>query len=408
MTSLDENLRRFTETFKESLMALAFNMFGIVAGTIVALNLGLFESEFAPWAVAIYPAILSARGVIAGLLSGHLSTGLHIGTVQPRFFGNTKSFYALIHAVVVLTLETSALMSLVAVLFGSFLWGATVADFFNMLGVILATMSLSLVVITPLTVIVSFLSFRHGLDPDIILYPVESTVSDVLVTMCYFLMLSLFISYGLAGRFLIALLGLGLLFTVAYVLPKNVREAEFVETIKESVLTLVLVAFIVNVTGSVLGKIRERLEIGGGRREIYTVYPALIDTIGDVGAVVGSTATTKLALGTLKSSFSAVRNHAMEIFSAWAASLILFAAYSFLSSIIQGVTTLSTFLRFTALLFTANLMAASSIIIVAYVVAVLTFQRGLDPDNFVIPIESSLADGITTISLLIALSLIGF
>jgi cation transporter-like permease len=31
----------------------------------------------------------------------------------------------------------------------------------------------------------------------------------------------------------------------------------------------------------------------------------------------------------------------------------------------------------------------------------------LDPDNFVIPIESSLADSITTISLLVALGLIG-
>lgn len=407
MTSFNANLRRFAETFKESLMALAFNLFGIVAGTIVALNLGLFESQFAPWAIAIYPAIISARGVIAGLLSGHLSTGLHVGTVQPRFFGNTRSFYALIHAIVVLTLETSALMSVVAVLFGSFLWGATVADFFNVLGVVLATMCLSLVVITPLTVIVSFLSFRHGLDPDIILYPVESTVSDILVTLCYFLVLSLFISYSFAGRYLIALLGLALLLTVAYVLPKSVREAEFVKTIKESILTLVFVAFIVNVTGSILGKIRERLEIAGGRREIYTVYPALIDTTGDVGAVVGSTATTKLALGTLKSSFSAVRNHAMEISSAWTASLILFAAYSFLSSVIQGVSTLSAFLRFTALLLTTNLMAAASIIIVAYVVAVLTFKKGLDPDNFVIPIESSLADSATTVSLLIALSLVG-
>ncbi len=407
MTSFNANLRRFAETFKESLMALAFNLFGIVAGTIVALNLGLFESQFAPWAIAIYPAIISARGVIAGLLSGHLSTGLHVGTVQPRFFGNTRNFYALIHAIVVLTLETSALMSVVAVLFGSFLWGATVADFFNVLGVVLATMCLSLVVITPLTVIVSFLSFRHGLDPDIILYPVESTVSDILVTLCYFLVLSLFISYSFTGRYLIALLGLALLLTVAYVLPKSVREAEFVKTIKESILTLVFVAFIVNVTGSILGKIRERLEIAGGRREIYTVYPALIDTTGDVGAVVGSTATTKLALGTLKSSFSAVRNHAMEISSAWTASLILFAAYSFLSSVIQGVSTLSAFLRFTALLLTTNLMAAASIIIVAYVVAVLTFKKGLDPDNFVIPIESSLADSATTVSLLIALSLVG-
>jgi len=402
LTYFNANLRKFNRTFKESLMAYAFNVFGIVAGTTVALHLRLFA--LAPWAIAVYPAMLSARGVIGGLLSGRLSTGLHLGTVQPRFFGNTKSFYSLLYAIVVLTLEASALMSAVAALFGSLLWGATAMDFINIVGVILATMTLALVIISPLTVTVSCLSFRHGLDPDVILYPVESTVSDLLVTLSYFLVLNLFFLRGSAGRYVIALLGLVLLFVVAYSLPKNIREPEFVETIKESILTMVLVAFIVNVTGSVLSKITE---VVGGRREIYTAYPALIDTIGDVGAVVGSTATTKLALGTLKSTFLAIRNHATEIFGAWAASLIMFVVYSVLSLVIQGTFSLNTFLTFTALLFTANLMAASSIIIVAYVVAVLTFQRGLDPDNFVIPIESSLADGITTISLLAALSLIG-
>jgi len=386
-------------------MAYAFNLFGIVAGTTVALQLRLFV--LAPWAIAVYPAMVSARGVIGGLLSGRLSTALHIGTVQPRFFGNTKSFYSLLYAIVVLTLETSLLMSVVAILFGSFLWGATLVDFVNILGVILATMTLALVFISPLTITVSCLSFRHGLDPDIILYPVESTVSDLFITFCYFLVLNLFFSYGSAGQYVIALTGLALLFAVAYILPKNIREPEFVETIKESILTMVLVAFIVNVTGSILGKIRDRLEIAGDRREIYTAYPALIDTVGDVGAVVGSTATTKLALGTLKSSFSAVRTHVTEIFGAWAASLTMFVIYSVSSLVIQGIFSLSTFLSFTALLLTTNLMAASSIIIIAFIVALLTFQRGLDPDNFVIPIESSLADSITTISLLVALSLAG-
>jgi len=383
-------------------MAYAFNVFGIVAGTTVALQLRLFT--LAPWAIAVYPAMVSARGVIGGLLSGRLSTALHVGTIQPRFFGNTKSFYSLLHAVVVLTLETSVLMSVVAALFGSFLWGATLMDLVNIFGVILATMTLALVIISPLTITVSCITFKHGLDPDVILYPVESTVSDLFITLCYFLVLNLFFSCGSAGQYMIALLGLALLLAVAYILPKSIGEPEFVETIKESILTMVLVAFIVNVTGSVLSKISEAV---GERREIYTAYPALIDTIGDVGAVVGSTATTKLALGTLKSSFSAVKNHATETFSAWAASLTMFAAYSVLSLVIQGIFSLSTFPRFTALLFTANLLAASSIIIIAYVVAILTFQRGLDPDNFVIPIESSLADGITTISLLVALSLIG-
>ncbi len=387
---------------RESLTAYAFNLVGIAAGTIIALNLRLFEST--PWAITIYPAILSARGVIGGLLSGRLGTELHLGTIQPRLFGNTRNFYALLKSVVVLTLETSVLMSGTAGLFGWFLWGATTADFVNILGVISGTMMLALVAITPLTLSIFSLSFRHGFDPDIVLYPVESTISDLLITLCYFVVLSLFISYGSAGRYIIAFLCLALLFASIYFLHKDYRETEFIRTIKESVLTLIAVSFIVNITGSVLGRITEVI---GGRREIYIVYPALIDTIGDVGSVVGSTATTKLALGTLKSSFSSIRDHTPEILGAWTTSVIMFIVCSVLSLIINGTLVPNMLLRLAALLLMANLMASLSIVIIAYSTAILTFQRGLNPDNFVIPIESSFSDSITTISLLIALNFIG-
>jgi cation transporter-like permease len=52
-------------------------------------------------------------------------------------------------------------------------------------------------------------------------------------------------------------------------------------------------------------------------------------------------------------------------------------------------------------------MAASCIILISYAVAILTYQKGLDPDNFEIPIESALADSITSIALLTAILLVG-
>ena len=165
------------------------------------------------------------------------------------------------------------------------------------------------------------------------------------------------------------------------------------------------VAFIVNVTGTVLKNISE---IVGRKKEIYTVYPALIDTVGDVGSVVGSTATTKLALGLLKPSFHAIRNHVARISATWVASMIMFIVYSVLSLLTQGMFTLHAFLGFTALLLTVNVIAVSAIVLISYAVAILTFKRGLDPDNFVIPIESSLADSITSIALLVALFLANY
>jgi len=397
-----ESRHRFVRTLKESLGAYGFNLVGIVAGTIIASYSGLFK--LAPWIILVYPSVVSARGVIGGLFCGRLSTALHLGTIQPRFFGNTKSFYLLFRAVVILTLEASVGMSLVAMLFGSVFLGVAESDFLSILAVTVATMALALLIVSPLTMTVSFISFKRGLDPDIVLYPVESTVSDLFITLIYVLAVNLYLQSGMNGQITVGVVGLVLILVSAYYLMRSLREPEFVKTIRESLLTLVFVAFIVNVTGSTLGKISENV---GEKREVYTVYPAMIDTMGDVGAVVGSTATTKLALGTLQPSLRSIRNHATEIFGAWVASSIMYAIYAFSSLTIQSQLSLSNLLRFTAFVLTTNAIAGAVISVVSYVVAVLTYQRGWDPDNFVIPIESSLADSITTISLLMSLSLFG-
>ncbi len=84
----------------------------------------------------------------------------------------------------------------------------------------------------------------------------------------------------------------------------------------------------------------------------------------------------------------------------------MFTLYSIISSAASGTTALSGLLKFLAQLLTANILSVSAMVIVAYAVAISTYNRGLDPDNFVIPIESSLADSMMTISLLTALTVI--
>ncbi|MBM4400553.1 MAG: hypothetical protein FJ045_01230 [Crenarchaeota archaeon] len=254
-----------------------------------------------------------------------------------------------------------------------------------------------------ITMKVAFISFQKGLDPDIVVYPIMSTIADIFITFCYIAMLNVFF-LGALGKWAIGAIGLAPVFLVLYILPKNRHEVEFIKTLKESMVTLLFVAFIVNVTGTVLKGIDNFV---GGRKEIYTVYPALIDMIGDVGSVVGSTATTKLALGLLSPSFSSMRNHAKNIFSAWAASIIMFVALAVLSLSIHGLFSLLSFSRLISILLITNVIAVAAIVLLSYAVSILTFKRGLDPDNFVIPIESSFADSVTSVALLVALLLIG-
>ncbi|MBN1244643.1 magnesium transporter [Candidatus Bathyarchaeota archaeon] len=392
--------KNFWGMLKETSLAYFFDIGGLLAGFMVASQLGVFR--LSPWAIALYPAIVSAKGVIGGLLSGRLSTALHLGTVHPRFFRNTKSFYKLIQALIVITLATSVAICSVSLVFGHLFWGITLADFPAILSVVVATMAIGLF-LTLITIKVAFISFKKGLDPDIVVYPVMSTVADIFITLCYVVVLNLFF-FNALGNWIIATIGLSLVVLVFYILPKNRHEAEFTKTLKESMATLMFVAFMVNVTGTVLKGIDNFV---GGRKEIYTVYPALIDMIGDVGSVVGSTATTKLALGLLTPSFSSMRKHATNIFSAWTASIIMFIVLAVLSLSINSLFSLSSFLNLISILLIANVIAVSAIVLLSYAVSILTFKRGLDPDNFVIPVESSFADSVTSLALLAALILIG-
>jgi mgtE-like transporter len=74
---------------------------------------------------------------------------------------------------------------------------------------------------------------------------------------------------------------------------------------------------------------------------------------------------------------------------------------------INGLFSLSSFLNLIFVLLIANVIAVAAIVLLSYSISILTFKRGLDPDNFVIPIESSFADSITSIALLVALLIVG-
>jgi len=392
---------KFIASLGQSLLSLSFNLGGILAGTLLALFLDIFS--LAPWTFVLFPGILSVRGAIGGLFSGRLGTGLHLGTVRYSYTKNTSYFYLLQHAVVTLTFVSGIAIGLTTWVFGLFLWKAAVLDLVSIMAVVVATMGLSVVFISPLTIVVSVFSFKRGLDPDVTVYPVVSTIADIVVTACYILCLHIFFSSTALGYFLIGMLSFVFLSVVLYTLARNIAEEEFVKTIREFLFTLIFVVFIVNVTGALLNQIRRVIDV---RPEVYVVYPALIDTTGDVGSIVGSTATTKLALGSIKPSFSSIRQHETEIGTAWVASILMFGLYSVISLLGCGMFTLNSMSVHTVRLLTTNAIAIPIMVVISYLVAIATYRKGLDPDNFVIPIESSLADSVTTIALLIAVIVI--
>ena len=390
--------KKLKASLGQSILSFSFDIGGLLTGAILILYFDVLSISEAPWALFLFPGILSIRGAVGGLFSGHLGTGLHLGSIKATFTKNTKDFHLLLRVVITLAFVSGVSVGAGTWIFGVFLWKATVIDFVQLLAVITATMALSVVFVSPLTIGFSVLSFRRGLDPDIIAYPVTSTMSDIINTGCYILSLSLFFMFEPFGSYLIWILDIIFIAFVVYILVKNLNETKFAETIREFLVTLVFVTVIVSITGSFLTKI-------SGKR-IYAVYPAIITTVGGVGSIIGSIATTKLALGLVKPSFSSIKQLLNEIAGAWLASMVMFIVYGIVSSVMSGTETLGEIMAFMGQLLTTNLLAVSLMVFIAYAVAILTFRRGWNPDNFVIPIESSLADTITTAAVLVALSLI--
>jgi mgtE-like transporter len=382
----------------ESLVSLSFNLTGLIAGALLASSHGLF-SEFS-WAIVLYPGILSVRGALGGLFSGRISTALHLGTIRPSLKDNTRSASNLLNSIIVLTLVSSLVMSVlgsVTCLLSGYIGLVTVPRIFVTM---VTTMGLSIIFISPFTYWFSVFSFNRGLDPDKLVYPVVSTFSDIVITGCYVFVLWSVIRFPVFS--LVAHLTVSTVFCyyafTRYV--ENLHDDEFMETIREFLLTLAVVSLIMTITGRVMGSIFSKI---GDQPGVYIVYPAIIDTVGDLGSIVGSTATTKMALGYIRAELSGIKDHLTEIASAWIASLVLFIAYGLIAYVSFGGDLAIILARTVSM----NMVMMPLISVITFAVAIETRNHGLDPDNFIIPIETSLSDGLTTVVLFLALTLIG-
>ncbi|MGD0159190.1 MAG: magnesium transporter [Candidatus Bathyarchaeia archaeon] len=401
--------RTFSTSFKETLFGHFAGVGGLIAGLIVAWQLGIFNSV-SGWVIAVYPTVLTAKAVMSGTFSGRLNTALHIGTLSPRLSGNIGFVGRMFQRILILTLVTSVVMSAVSTIFVSLFWGITPSNFPVILAVVVATMSLGLTLYF-FTLSITFAAFRRGLDLDGVVYPIIATIADVFITVCYAVAINLYFRFGSAGKSAVILVAIIPVFLILYSLSRGVHEIGFSKTIKTSILTMMTVAVIASVTGTILQEINIGLPLWKGSSAVYpasvfAAYPALIELVGDAALVIGSTATTRLVLGLLEPSFLAMKNHARQILGAWAASAVAFIPLSAASLFLTRTFGLLALGFLTSVLLVTNVFAIIAITLISYAFAILTFQKGLDPDHLVIPIESALAGTIASTALLAALFLL--
>ncbi len=374
--------RRRFKIFWESMFSLSNTPLGLVAGIIFAMfytNLIRFRS----WSIAIYPTVLTSKGAINGILAGRLSTGLHVGLIKPSLTKNTRYYHVILSSQLALSLLIGLLTSFIALL----ITNAPLEELNLILFTSLAVQAISLGLINPATAIVAFIAYKRGLDPDIILYPFSSSIADILSTISYVISLMIAFWLNAAGAIIIHMIGLMAIFLFCIVTYRFRNESEYWKTLRESFLATVLATLIAMISGFFLLQIEKQLEEA---QEILVIYPALIDSLGDVAASFGSITTTRLHLGLVKAKISDVRMQFHDLAQIWCSGLIYYAIYGSIAYLIDR--NLKSF--FIAVI--SFILLSPIIFLLAYSVAILTFKNGLDPDNFVIPIETSVTDAMLT------------
>ena len=328
---------------------------------------------------------------------------LHIGEAEPKLRGNTPQFYSLVKAIMTLTFIDTIGIGFLAFAVNLFFGNAAFENLQFFITIPALTCLLAMSIAIPTATFFGIEIFKRGLDPDVVLYPMMSTVDDILVTVCYAVVVGVALIPGVPIIMGILTIGLGIVF--AAVLVKGRKKRIFRKTMVEGV-PIVLFASFLGIFGGVgLASLRGEIE---RRPSLLLLYPALIDTLGDVGSILGSMETTKLALGTIASLKGTLRAAFVDMVSIEIASAfmhIMFGALAFSLARMIGLN--PDLLSLILISLTANLIGFFFVSFFSLIVATQTFKRGLDPDNFVIPLVASVSDIGATLALIAAVAILG-
>jgi len=392
--------RPYVSVSAQALLALSADVMGLFAGGLVSLLSPWFRSR--PWLLALYPPILTVRGDISGIFSGNLSTMLHLGLIAPRLRRNTETYYSLLSSIYVLTFLDTLGMGLIAFILNLSLGIISPLYLPLYLLVPLVTCILAVLCSMPLTILIAIIGYRKGLDPDIIVYPWLSSINDILVSASYATVAALIIIIWDLG-FKILLTGfLAALVLSLLIIWRRWRDPLFREIIREGTVAVILSTLLASLNGVVLSQLREGIASHPG---IIVLYPSLIDTLGDVGSIIGSLTTTSLALGYIKSLRDLLDEGLRRTLRVEAVAAPLHLLFALITYLLLGMPNMGVLKFLVSVSLLTNLLSFLSISLFALLLAHITHRRGLNPDNVVIPAITSASDTTATLTLLPALAI---
>jgi len=391
--------------FKKDLLEGLFSLMLCNVGDFVS---GFYLHYFKPLLqratilLALLPAASDARGDVYSSYGSRLGTLLHLGLYRRYMKVELASLMFLVVCV-------NIWVGVVTYLVSGFVSGR----FEHLAGftfVALVSALLSALAMVPSTTYLAMASFRKGIDPDNIVAPIATLFGDIVTipTIVCSYTLSQFVSFSHRLAVIALVLSSAVMLTVfsLRMCSRDPSWRRYLKVIRENLGIIVASTSFSALAGAILFANASTFLT---HRGIIAIVPAFLEDGGAIACRFSSRLSTVLHLGRVRPSALPKDPWVfMQICINYIHALTVFTSLSIFGSIIalsSGGTLVDVVTMFITVE-VAGLMLTTVVSILTYYLAVASFKKGLDPDNVLAPLLTSIADAIGTASLALILSLI--
>lgn len=394
-------LKEHNDILKESFIALLICACGDLIAGVVLGKMNIFLETF-PGLLVLIPGAIGMRGNIFGSFASRLSTALHIGIIDPKF-NRSEELINNIFSSFVLTLFLSLFLAIIAKIV-CFIFGFSSMDIVDFILISLIAGVISVVIMLPITMFISFRSFKHGWDPDNVTTPLVAAVGDLFTLPA--IVVSIFIISALKS--IVYLEQIVFVIIIPMVLLSFVYCYNYSDENKIIIKQSTPVLIICSVLGvSAGGILNSSLETLLKNPSLLTLVPLFSGESGGLVSILSARLSSGIHSGLIeplkKPEGESIHNFIIIL-------LLAIVMYPFIgilaesSSVLLNVIGIG-FDKIILISSIAGFILIPIMLILVYYISIISYNNGYDPDNILIPISTSVTDSISSL-ILISVSLI--
>lgn len=379
-----------------SLASMGSLVAGLVFGSMT------HELDRLPGLIILVPAAIGMRGNIFGALGSRLATVMRTGQFRDPL-GLSSRVGQSVAASAVLTVYMSVALAVMAWLV-SHLLGVRVIGVADFMVISVLGGVLSSVVVLAAALGVALLASRRRWDLDNIAAPSVTAVGD-LVTLPALWAVTFLLPVPVLPEALAIACVAGMIGVAVW--QSRRRWADVLQqVVAQSLPVLILAGFADVLAGYVLD---QRLARFLALPALLVLIPPFLEDAGALGGILSARLSSKLHLGVVAPTVLPGRRALGDIALTYLLALPVFTLLAVTTTLVSEATGLDHpgFAHMVGLSLLAGAMVITGGVFIAYYTAVASFRRGLDPDNYGIPIITSTNDLTGTLAVVASIIVLG-